>query len=143
MIFSSRARTAHGCPSGTVRSWFAVTRSDASNHPAPLAPAEMRPVFEHPVPFGGQKLRLLPPWDAGSDAYGYEFGKLISNPIGNNIVACRPVSQPFSMMTGSQANGAIFFTQQTINGGAQPELGQLYDPKVLQALLEYQQQNGV
>jgi hypothetical protein len=135
MIFSRRSKTAHGAPGGTVRSWFGVSRSDNNAHPSPLAPAEMRVNFNHPVPFGGQKLTYLPDRDRGAYAYAYDYGRLTSNPIGNNIVASYPTTQPFSGMTGSVANGAIFWTQQTINRGVQPATGPLYDPKVLAALL--------
>jgi hypothetical protein len=125
-------------PSGItswLQNWFGTAASKQVQEPEPLGPEEMRPApVAMPAPFGLASYRITRRFDRGSAAFAYDGGRLWYNPIGGGIVVTRGLDVLPPATATVLNNAAVIWWPQTINHGAQPELGPLYSPDQLQAL---------
>ena len=119
------------------RQWFGSPASKQRGEPVPFAPADHRPLsnVEHRVPYGLAVYQRLRRYDWGAEGFSYDGGRLTYNPIGAGVVALHRI-KPFSSAIAQVVPGqGIFWNSQTIANFAGPELGTLYDPQTLYALL--------
>lgn len=126
-------------PDGIVSrlaNWFTNNRAKQTQMPEPLGVVDQRPApVVVPALFGEAHYKITRRFDRGSAAYAYDGGRLWYNPIGGGIVTTRPI-EPLQPATAQVVNHtAVFWSAQTINAGAQPTLGPLYDPATLDALV--------
>lgn len=124
-----------------VRAWFdggiaALMRGE----PAPMAPRDEYPGGHPPIklphPFGDFSTLLTRRFDRGAYAYGYRFGALTYDPLGNGVVTTRPlpVEQP-AALEPSFGQG-IYWSPQEINWGATPAAGgPLFTPQQAAAMM--------
>lgn len=119
--------------SGWAASWQGWQRGQ----PAPFALADHRPLdtIEHRVPYGLPTYKWTLRFDRGSAAYAFDSGRLFNNPIGAGVVFSRQLPV-FSPLIGEVIPGqGIFWNTQLVSRSGGPELGTLYSPQTLQALL--------
>jgi hypothetical protein len=118
------------------REWYSSQYGRARGAPSPFSAADHRPndTVTHIVPYGVPIYKFTRRYDRGSAAYAFDSGRVTSNPIGAGIVFARQLPV-FSKLIGAVVKGqGIFWNVQTL-GAAGPELGILYSPQTLQALL--------
>ena len=119
------------------RQWFGTPATKQRGEPVPFSPADHRPIenVEFRVPYGAPVYQRLRRYDWGSAGFSFDSGRLFSNPIGAGVVALHRI-KPFSSAVAQVVPGqGIFWNSQTIADFAGPELGTLYDPQTLYALL--------
>lgn len=135
-VRQERARAPSVAP---PRVWFGSHSSAQRGEPAPLASQDHRPMetVQHPVSWGLPIYKYTRRYDRGSAAFSFDSGRVTYNPIGAGLVATRRLPV-FSRLIGEVVPGqGIFWNTQRISaaGLAGPELGPLYSPQALYALL--------
>lgn len=123
---------------GSLGQWFQA-RFGANmqrGEPPPLGHnARRRPRWSSAIPFGTARYTPLPHYDWGAAGYAYRGGRVFYNPIGGGIVYTRQLRPEAGAVLAVQNGVGIYWSSQMINAGAQPELGPLYSPSYLAALL--------
>lgn len=126
-------------PSGLtswLQNWFGTAASKQTQAPEPLGAEETRPApVAVPALFGTAVYKITRRYDRGSAAFAYDGGRLWYDPIGGGIVVTKGLDVLPSATAQVLNNSAVLWYPQTINHGAQPELGPLYSPDQLQTLV--------
>lgn len=123
-----------------VRAWFNVAIDTLSRGtPAPLGVRDRMPggpSYLQPEPWGDFHLELTRRYDRGADAYGYRFGAMSYDPLGNGVVTTRPMEPTKPAANKLPFGIGITWGPQPINYGVTPSPGgPLYDPQTLAALM--------